>query len=96
MGLATGPNLGVTGTQGFATVDNGASGTAADMLTSPGCDAARGALRSAKAKVRAARQALAAATGAKQVHRARAKLKRAKRRAKARSAAAGRACDLTY
>jgi uncharacterized protein YkwD len=96
MGLATGPKLGVSGTQNFATVSNGATGTAADMLTSPACDAARTALKSAKVKVRAARRALAGAKGAGQVRRAKAKLKRAKRKVKARSKATKRACDLTY
>jgi uncharacterized protein YkwD len=96
MGLAVGPNLGVTGTQSFATVDNGATGTAADMLTSPACESARAALKKAKGKVRAARQTLAGAKGAGQVRRAKQKLKRAKRRAQAKSAAAERACNLTY
>jgi uncharacterized protein YkwD len=96
MGFYVGPHFGTTGTQDFSYVSNGATGTAADMLTNPACDSARSSLEQAKAKVRKAKKALAAANGADEHKLAKAKLKKAKRRVETRAGAVGPACDLAY
>jgi uncharacterized protein YkwD len=96
MGFFVGPNYGTTGTQDFAIVSNGATSTAADMLTNPTCDSARASLHAAQAKVRKATKALASAVGPIERERARAKLKAATSKLEANAAAAGPACDLAY
>ena len=96
MGFAVGPNYGTTGTQNFAVVDNGATDTAADMLTSGACDTAESAEVSAQARVDKAKRRVQGAKGKKRKRKARKKLQKAKARLKDAAAKADAACDLTY
>jgi len=96
MGIAVGGNNGITGTQNFAIVDNGATGTASDLLTNDECNAAGERLRLARDRVAAARKKVAKADGKQEKARARAKLRRAKKKLAATQSAAGAACDLSY
>ena len=96
MGFAVGPNHGVTGTQNFATVDNGAKDTAADMLTTPACDGATADLAAAQAKVEKAKKRLANAKSPDKRKKARRKLHRAKGALRDAQTSAGSACDLSY
>jgi uncharacterized protein YkwD len=96
MGLAVGGNNWTTGTQKFATVDNGATGTAADMLTNDACRAAGAALASAAKKVAKAKKRLAKAEGGAKRAKAKARLKKAKNRLGTARNAEQSACDLTY
>ncbi len=96
MGFAVGPNYGTTGTQNFAVVDNGATDTAADMLTSGACDTAESAEVSAQARVDKAKRRVQGAKGKKRKRKARKKLRKAKARLKDAAAKADAACDLTY
>lgn len=96
MGFAVGPNYGTTGTQNFAVVDNGATDTAADMLTSSGCDTAESAEVSAQARVDKAKRRVQGAKSKERKRKARKKLHKAKAALKDAIAKADVACDLTY
>lgn len=95
MGFALGENFGLTGTQNFAYVDGGGTDTAADLLTSPACDAASAREAEARARVARRRKSVEQAAG-EQKREARRKLRRAKARAKAVAVQADAACDLRY
>lgn len=96
MGFALGGNFGLTGTQNFAVVSNGATGTASDLLTSSACRSAGGSLDAAEKRVAKAKRKLRKADSPKSKRRARGKLRRAKADVKAEAAVAEAACDLTY
>jgi len=96
MGLAVGGNNGTTGTQKFATVDNGATGTASDLLTNGACREAGATLGTAARKVARAKKKRAKAEGRAKRAKAKARLKKAKSRLAAAKDAERSACDLTY
>jgi uncharacterized protein YkwD len=96
MGFALGGNNGLTGTQNFSGVSNGAEGTAADMLTNAACRAAESRVATTKDKVGAAKRKVKGADGKKEKRRAKAKLRRMKKKLAADRANAAAACDLTY
>lgn len=97
MGFALGPNHALTGTQNFALVSNGATDTASDLLTSPKCGNAQD-LEKALAKRLEKDKARLAATkkGTDHRHRAKAKVRKDKRKVKAAKAATKKTCDLSY
>ena len=97
MGFALGPNHAPTGTQNFAPVCNGATDTAADLLTSPKCDDAQD-LTKALAKRLEKDQKRLDATKPNTDHqkRAKKKVKKDQKNLKAAQADEAKVCDLSY
>lgn len=97
MGFALGPHLATTGTQNFAPVSNGATDTAADLLTSPKCDDAQDVAAALAKRLEKDQKRLdATKKGTDHRKRAKAKVRKDKKKADAAAADADNACDLTY
>lgn len=96
MGLALGGNNGTTGTQNFATVANGATSTASDLLTNDACRAVGRTVEVARERLAKAKRKLRKAEGTAERSQAKARLKKAKSRLMAARAAEQGACNLTY
>ena len=96
MGIAVGPNHGVTTTQVFGVGDGGATDTAEDLLTSPACETARASIRSAERAVAKAKRKLRNADTRQERAKARKRLRKAKKALAAAQAAEEKHCALTY
>ena len=96
MGFAVGANFGVTATQVFGVTANGAADTAADLLTSPACDAARAAIDPAEKAVAKAKRKLKNADTSDERKRAKKKLRKAKKALADVGAEEAELCALTY
>ena len=96
MGFAVGPTYGVSVTQMFGVGDNGATDTAADLLTSTACEDAESGLAAAERAVAKAKRKLRRAETAQERARARKRLKNAKAALAAAKNAEEIECTLTY